>query len=161
MDSRRKFIGTMATGLATTLASPKGVLGANDRIRIGVIGIGARGTELARQALSFPEVECAAFADVYTRRLEEARQLAPNAATYFDHRRLLDDKTIDAVLIASPQHLHSEHFVHSLQAGKHVYLEKTMAFTVDHARRMRSAYRNAPKCAVQIGHQACSSGQVS
>jgi predicted dehydrogenase len=164
MDSRRKFIGTMATGLATTLASPKGVLGANDRIRIGVIGIGARGTELAelaRQALSFPEVECAAFADVYTRRLEEARQLAPNAANYFDHRRLLDDKTIDAVLIASPQHLHSEHFVHSLQTGKHVYLEKTMAFTVDHARRMRSAYRNAPKCTVQIGHQACSSGQVS
>ena len=161
MDSRRKFIGTVATGLATTLASPKGVLGANERIRIGVIGIGARGTELVRQALAFPEVECAAFADVYTRRLDEARHLAPSAAAYLDHRRLLDDKTIDAVLIASPQHLHCEHFVHSLQAGKHVYLEKTMAFTVDHAKRMRAAYRNSGKCTVQIGHQACSSGHVS
>lgn len=160
MDSRRKFIGTMATGLATTLASPKGVLGANDRIRIGVIGIGARGTELIRQATSFPEVECAAFADVYTRRLEEAKRLAPNAATYFDHRALLDDKTIDAVLIASPQHLHAEHFVNSLLAGKHVYLEKTMAFTVEHAKRMRAVYREAGKRTVQIGHQACSSGQV-
>ena len=160
MDSRRKFIGTMATGLATTLASPKGVLGANDRIRMGIIGIGARGTELVRQAMSLPEVDFVAFADVYTRRIEEAKKLAPNAATYFDHRRLLDDKTIDAVIIATPQHLHCEHFVNSIQAGKHVYQEKTMAFTVDHAKRMRAAYRNAGKRTVQIGHQYCSSGAM-
>ena len=160
MDSRRKFIGTMATGLATTLASPRGVLGANDRIRMGIIGPGARGTELVHQALSFPEVEFVAFADVYTRRLEDAKKLVPNAATYFDHRRLLDDKTIDAVIIATPQHLHCEHFVNSIQAGKHVYQEKTMAFGVDHAKRMRAAYRNAGKRTVQIGHQSCSSGQM-
>ena len=160
MDSRRKFIGTMATGLATTLASPRGVLGANDRIRMGIIGPGARGTELVHQALSFPEVEFVAFADVYTRRLEDAKKLVPNAATYFDHRRLLDDKTIDAVIIATPQHLHCEHFVNSIQAGKHVYQEKTMAFTVDHAKRMRAAYRNAGKRTVQIGHQSCSSGHM-
>ena len=160
MDSRRKFIGTMATGLATTLASPKGVLGANDRVRMGIIGIGARGTELVRQAMSLPEVDFVAFSDVYTRRLEEAKKLAPSAATYFDHRRLLDDKTIDAVIIATPQHLHCEHFVNSLQAGKHVYQEKTMAFTVEHAKRMRAAYRNAGKRTVQIGHQYCSSGAM-
>ena len=160
MDSRRKFIGTMATGLATTLASPKGVLGANDRIRMGIIGVGARGTELVRQAVSLPEVDFVAFADVYTRRLEEAKKLAPNAATYFDHRRLLDDKTIDAVIIATPQHLHCEHFVNSIQAGKHVYQEKTMAVTVEHAKRMRAAYRNAGKRTVQIGHQYCSSGTM-
>ena len=160
MDSRRKFIGAMATGLATTLASPKGVLGANDRIRVGIIGAGARGTELFRQAVAFPEVDCAAFADVYTRRLEDARRLAPNAAGYFDHRRLLDDSTIDAVIIASPQHLHAEHFVNAIQAGKHVYQEKTMAFTAEHARSMRAAYRNAGHRVVQIGHQSCSSGQL-
>ena len=109
IDSRRKFIGTMATGLATTLASPKGVLGANDRIRMGIIGIGARGTELVHWALACPNLDFVAFADIYTKRLEDAKALVPNAATYLDHRRLLDDKTIDAVIIATPQHLHCEH----------------------------------------------------
>src|SRR5205085_7432588 len=160
MDSRRKFIGTRASGLAATLASPRGVLGATDRIRAGIIGIGDRGTEIARQAINCPNIEVVAFADIYTRRLENAKQLVPGAATYFDHRRLLDDKSIDAVLIATPQHLHCEHFVHAMDAGKHVYQEKTMAFTVDHAKRMRAAYRNAGKRTVQIGHQSCSSGQM-
>ncbi len=160
MDSRRKFIGTMATGIATTLASPKGVLGASDRVRMGIIGVGSRGTELVHWALNCPNVDFVAFADVYTRRLDDAKQLAPNATTYLDHRRLLDDKSIDAVIIATPQHLHCEHFVHSIEAGKHVYQEKTMAFTVDHAKRMRAAYRKAPKLTVQVGHQGCSSGHM-
>ena len=162
MSSRRKFIGAMASGLATTLANPKGVLGANDRIRAGIIGIGDRGTEITRWAMQCPNVDFVAFADVYTRRLENAKKLAPAAATYMDHRRLLDDKSIDAVLIATPQHLHCEHFVHSMQAGKHVYQEKTMAFNVDHAKRMRAAYRATNgKLTVQVGHQSCSSGQMT
>src|SRR5713226_5176813 len=160
IDSRRKFIGTMATGIATTLASPKGVLGANDRIRMGIIGIGARGVEVTRWALACPNVDFVAFAVIYAKRLEDAKQMVPTAATYLDHRRLLDDKTIDAVLIATPQHLHCEHFVNSIAAGKHVYQEKTMAFTPDHAKRMRAAYRKAPKLTVQVGHQSCSSGQM-
>ena len=82
-----------------------------------------------------------AFADIYTRRLEEAKQLAPDAKTYLDYRHLLEDKSIDAVLIATPQHLHCEHFTAAMDAGKHVYQEKTMAFTVDHAKRMRAAYQ--------------------
>jgi predicted dehydrogenase len=73
---------------------------------------------------------------------------------------MLEGKDIDAVLIATPQHLHCEHFVASLAAGKHVYQEKTMAFTVDHAKQMRAAYQNAGKRTVQIGHQGCSSGQI-
>jgi len=150
----------MATGLATTLASSTGVLGAGDRIRIGVIGVGQRGAELVHQALSCPNVELAAFADVYAKRLDDSKRLVPGAAAYLDHRRLLDDKTIDAVIIATPQHLHAEHFVDAIDAGKHVYLEKTMAFNMEHAKRMRAAYRQAPKLAVQIGHQACSSGQM-
>ena len=72
----------------------------------------------------------------------------------------MDDQSIDAVIIATPQHLHCEHFVHSLEAGKHVYQEKTLAFTLEHAKRMRAAHRQAPKAIVQIGHQACSSGQI-
>ncbi|MFN3323542.1 MAG: Gfo/Idh/MocA family protein [Bryobacteraceae bacterium] len=161
MDSRRKFIGRVASGLAATLASPAGVLGANDRIRLGVIGPGDRGVQLVREALACENTEVVAFADVYTRRLDEAKKLAPDAKTFLDYRYLLEEKSIDAVIIATPQHLHCEHFVASLDAGKHVYQEKTMAFTVDHARRMREALRRAGKRTVQIGHQSCSSGQVT
>jgi predicted dehydrogenase len=162
MDSRRNFIGKMATGIAGTLAAPGSVLGANERIRLGIIGPGARGIEIVRDALSCPNTEFLGFADIYTKRLEEARKLVPAAKTYLDYRHLLDDKDIDAVLIATPQHLHCEHFVASLEAGKHVYQEKTMAFTVDHAKKMRAAYRKvAGKRTVQIGHQSCSSAQMA
>jgi predicted dehydrogenase len=160
MNSRRDFIGKMATGLAGTLAVPGSVLGASDRVRLGVIGAGDRGMQLARESLACPNTEIAAFADVYSRRLEDARLVVPACATHADYRRLLDDHSIDAVFIATPQHLHAEHFIAALDAGKHVYLEKTMAFTVDEAKRMAVAYRNAGRRVVQIGHQACSSGQV-
>src|ERR1044072_159309 len=141
MQSRRNFIGKVATGIAGTLATSN-VLGANDRIRIGIIGPGARGSEILREALHWPNLECVGAAYVYTRRLEEARQIAPAAKTYLDYRHLLDDKSVDAVLIATPQHLHCEHFIASLDAGKHVYQEKTMAFTVAHAKKMRTATVN-------------------
>jgi predicted dehydrogenase len=158
MNSRRNFIGRVATGLAGSLA-PSTVLGANGRVRLGIIGVGDRGMELVREAMQCPNAEVAAFADIYTRRLEAARQVAPAEKTYLDYRYLLDDNSVDAVLIATPQHLHCEHFVASLEAGKHVYQEKTMAFTVEHAKRMRAAYQKvAGKLAVQIGHQGCSSG---
>jgi len=95
MSSRRSFIGTVASGIATTIASPGSVLGANERIRLGIIGPGDRGTQLVREAISLPGVDFAAFADIYSRRLEDAKKLVPGAATYYDYRRLLDDKTID------------------------------------------------------------------
>lgn len=161
MASRRNFIGTVASGLATTLAAPSSVLGANDRIRVGIIGAGARGQELMHDVLKCPNVEFVAAADVYTRRLEQAKSIAPGLKTYLDHRYLLEDKAVDAVLIATPQHLHCQHFVASLDAGKHVYQEKTMAFTVAHAKTMRAAYQKAAGRTVQIGHQSCSSGQAA
>ena len=161
MDSRRKFIGSVATGLAGSLA-PSQVLGANDRIRLGIIGPGARGMEIVREAIACPNTEFTAFADIYTRRLEETKQVAPNAKTYLDYRYLLEDKNVDAVLIATPQHLHCEHFTAALDAGKHVYQEKTMAFTVEHAKRMRAAYQKvAGKRTVQVGHQGVSSGTMT
>lgn len=160
MDSRRKFIGAMASGLASTLASSTSVLGANDRVRVGIIGAGQRGTELTHQARACSNVEVAAFADVYNKRLDDARSLVPGAAIFNDHRQLLEAPDIDAVIIATPQHLHAEHFVDALQAGKHIYLEKALALTLDQAKRMRAAYRQAPKSVVEIGHQSCSSGQV-
>lgn len=161
MDTRRNFLGKV-TGIAGAVSAANTAVGANDKIRMGIIGIGDRGTELVHQAMSIPGVEMVAFADVYTRRLEAAKRIAPNAQTYLDHRRLLDDKSIDAVIIATPQHLHCEHFVNTIGAGKHVYQEKTMAFTVDHAKRMRKAFQaDGGKHVVQVGHQSCSSGQVA
>jgi predicted dehydrogenase len=159
MDSRRNFIGKVATGLAGTIAGSN-VLGANERIRLGVIGAGDRGTQLMHEALSCGHIELAGVADIYTKQLEKAKSLVSSAKTYLNYHYLLDDKSIDAVLIATPQHLHEEHFVAALDAGKHVYQEKTMAFTVEHAKRMRAAYQRAGKRTVQIGHQCCSSGQV-
>jgi predicted dehydrogenase len=161
MQSRRIFIGSVATGLAGTLAS-SGVLGANDRVRIGIVGAGARGSEILRQAIDCGNVECVGAADVYTRRLEEAKTVAPAAKTYLDYRHLLEDRSIDAVLIATPQHLHAEHFIAALDSGKHVYQEKTMAFTVEHARAMRAAVARAGAGrVVEIGHQWTSSGPAS
>jgi predicted dehydrogenase len=162
MDSRRNFLGKAAAGLAATLV-PSGIMGANDRIRLGVIGPGFRGVQLMQLAMACPNNELVAFADIYTRRLQEAKAVkgvAPDAKTYLDYRHLLDDKSIDAVLIATPQHLHCEHFCAALDAGKHVYQEKTMAFTPEHAKRMRAAYQRAGKRTVQIGHQWCSGGWI-
>ena len=155
MQSRRNFIGRVATGLAGTLAGGN-VLAGGERVRFGVIGAGARGTELLRESLACPNTECVAIADVYTRRLEDAARLAPGAKLHLDYRQLLDDRAIDAVFIATPQHLHCEPFVEALDAAKHVYLEKTMAFTVEQAKRMRAAVEHAPGRTVEIGHQAIS-----
>src|SRR5215471_1977303 len=151
MHSRRNFIGGIAAGGTAKALSSTRVLGANERIRLGGIGPGARGKELMRFALACPNTEIVGAADVYTRRLEEARKIVPHAKTYLDYRHLLEDKSVDAILIATPQHLHCEHFVASLDAGKHLYQEKTMAFSVDHAKRMRAAYKKATGRVVQIG----------
>jgi predicted dehydrogenase len=158
MASRRNFLSTFASSVGVTLAAPATVLGANERIRLGIIGPGDRGLQLMREALGCPNVQFAGICDVYTRRLEQARQLAPNAKTYMDYRRLLEDSSIDAVLIATPHHLHCEQFTAVMEAGKHCYQEKTMAFTVDHAKRMRAAYEKTKDRVVSIGHQSCSSG---
>jgi len=163
MDSRRNFLGKVASGLAGTLAAvPAQVLGANDRIRVGLIGVGDRGLELINQIRVCSNAEVVALADIYTKRREKAASFAHSAATFSDYRRLLDDRSIDAVVIATPPHLHAEHFCASLDAAKHVYLEKTLANTVEHAKRMRAAHRkDGGKHVVQIGHQSCSFGQMA
>jgi predicted dehydrogenase len=138
--------------LAPATATTGRILGANERIRFGLIGCGSRGKEIFRAALRCHDVEAVAVADAYTRRLNEAKAIVPGIATFKDYRALLDDKTIDAVLIATPQHLHALHFVAAIQAGKDVYQEKTMAFNPGHARRMRNALAGSGRV-VQIGMQ--------
>jgi len=162
MSSRRGFLGTMIgsaagaamAGAATTAtaASKARVLGANDRVRFGLIGAGDRGQAILKAAINCPNTELVAIADAFTGRFDEVKKFAPDVATFQDYRELLDDKSIDAVLIATPQHLHALHFVDAIEAGKDVYQEKTMAFTPNHARRMRQALKGSDRV-VQIGLQ--------
>jgi len=163
MDSRRHFIGKVASGLAGTLAAgPAEVLGAGDRIRVGIIGAGDRGMELVSQVRACPHTEIAAFADIASPRLERACGAVAGAAAYTDYRKLLEDNSIDAVIVATPPHLHAAQFADALDAGKHVYQERIMAFSLDHAKRMRAAYeRHGARRTVQIGHQACSFGHMA
>jgi predicted dehydrogenase len=160
MQTRRLFIGNVATSLAGSLATGK-VLGANDRVRVGIIGMGERGTQLAREAVASPNTEIAAVAEVYRRRLDDAKTIAPDVRAFTNYAELLEDKSIDAVVIATPQHLHAEAFIAALHHGKHVYVERTMAFTLDDAKRMRAAVQECGAGrAIQVGHQFCSSGQA-
>ncbi len=145
----------MIGGAVTGLAASSRVLGANDRIRIGLIGAGSRGTEILQAARRCQGVEAVAAADVYTRRLDRIKEAVPGIQVHRDFRKLLDDKTIDAVLIATPQHLHALSFVPAIQAGKDVYQEKTMAFNLEHAKRMRKALAGSGRL-VQVGIQITS-----
>jgi predicted dehydrogenase len=161
MDSRRNFVGKVAYGLAGTLAAgPTRMLGANERVRVGIVGAGDRGAELANHLRACSNTEIVAFADIYSKHLDRAAASVTGAAVFRDYRSLLDSKEVDAVVIATPQHLHAAQFQDAIGAGKHVYLEKAAAFTVAEAKQMRSAYRASTKV-VQIGHQACSSGHVA
>jgi predicted dehydrogenase len=164
MHTRREFVGNVLAGAAalavTNPFASRRVLGANNRIRIGLIGAGGRGQEIFKSALQCPNTEAVAVADVYTRRLEEVKKFVPQVKTYQDFRKLLDDKSIDAVLIATPQHQHALNFVPAIQAGKDIYQEKTMAFNPDHAKRMRRAFKSSDRV-VQIGIQSTSSEAVA
>src|SRR5919199_4776810 len=169
---RRDFLGqTAAAGAFWALSPTARVLGANDRIRLGMIGPGARGQELLGQLLKLvagnagdagnndkhENAELVAVADVFTRRHDEVRKNFPSVKALDDHRRLLDMKDIDAVIVASPLHIHARHFLDTLAAGKDLYSEKTMTWSIAEAEQCRRAARQANRV-VQIGLQHVSSG---
>ena len=145
-----------AAGL--TALSYSRVLGANDRIGLGVIGTGHRGTYDMTLFQKNPDVEVRALCDVYGVRIDEAQQKAPNTKTFTDHHQLLALKDVDAVLIGSPDHWHSRHAIDALNAGKDVYCEKPMCRTRDEAPLMVRAAREANRI-LQIGLQQ-RSGQI-
>jgi predicted dehydrogenase len=155
---RRTFIKHAAMGAAALAALPTArVLGANNRVRVGIVGPGARGHELIKELLAIPNAELVAAADIYTRRLDEVKKLAPNLHTYNDHRQLLEAKDIDAVIVATPLHIHATHFVDALGAGKDLYSEKTMTWSIPEAEECLAAAKKSDRV-VQIGLQHQSSG---
>ena len=160
-NTRREFLKNAAIGAAALAAyPPASVLGANDRVRVGMIGVGGRGEELLKQVLEVPNAQLVAIADVYSRRRDRAKELAPGIQTFSDHRRLLDMKDLDGVIVATPLHIHSKHFHDTLAAGKDLYSEKTMTWSIPEAEACLAAAKRSDRV-VQIGLQHESSGSLA
>lgn len=134
--TRRGFLkstsGAAALGGISFLTHPERVFGANDRVRVAVVGLHGQGWSHVEEFKKIPGVQIAAFCDVdenvLNKRLAEAEKLGLlKPATFIDLRRLLEDKSIDAVSIATPNHWHSLQAIWACQAGKDVYVEKPMS----------------------------------
>jgi predicted dehydrogenase len=140
-----------AKAAAISALSYSRILGANDRIGLGVIGTGSRGTYVMTVFQKNDDLEVRALCDVYAARIDRAQQDAPNTKTFADHRKLLELKEIDAVLIATPDHWHKDCAVDVMNAGKDVYVEKPMCRTRDEAPVMvRAARVNGRICQVGV-----------
>jgi len=158
---RRDFLKQAAIGTAAFMMYPPSrVLGANDRVRVGMIGVGGRGSELLKQVLAVPNAELVAVADTYSRRRLEAKGHAPSIRLYNDHRQLLEQKDIDAIIVASPLHIHARHFLDTLAAGKDLYSEKTMTWSIPEAEQCLQAAKSSDRV-VQIGLQHESDGSLA
>ncbi len=156
--SRRRFLQTGATaaaGVALPYFIPSGVLaapgrpGANDRIVTGHIGTGGRGIGLLNQ---FKE-QAGAVCDADRNHLAAAaKRVARPVRQYADYRELLEDRDVDAVVIATPDHWHALMTIHACEAGKDVYCEKPAAKTIAEGRAMVNTARRYGRV-VQIGSQ--------
>ena len=153
--TRRTFLKS-AAATAGTLALggliPSSVLGANDRVNFGVIGVGGMGFGHLERLVNNREernVGVPAVCDVYKRRLSHAQNVCGGDG-YMDYRKLLDRKDIDAVLIATPDHWHSKISIDAMEAGKHVYCEKPMTLTVEQALEVRDTVKRTGKV-FQVG----------
>ncbi len=174
--TRREFVkSSLAAGTATALGlnavgSPTilSAKGANDKIRVGFIGVGNRGTQLLHRFMANKDVEVAALCDVYepyrlrdrskmdkrwvaTGRTPKMGEKFPNKVDrYNDFRKMLEDKSIDAVCIATPDHWHAVQMIMSVEAGKDVYVEKPLTITLKEGRVMVNAQKRT-KQVVAVG----------
>ncbi len=175
--TRRNFLksAVAASGVGVGLQAIGGpavisARGANDKIRVGFIGVGNRGSQLLQGFLEHDDCEVAALCDVYEPYLQrdfsmiEERvhkgaggrlpkldeKIPRNVARYKDYRRLLEQKDIDAVCIGTPDHWHALQTIHACEAGKDVYVEKPLTVTVVEGRKMVEAAKRTNRV-VQVG----------
>jgi predicted dehydrogenase len=149
MKSRRTFL--MGSGLSAAMA--RSAIGANERIRMGVIGAGTRGSYMAPIFAKNGDCEMAAVCDVFRPNREKAAAELPGKPDmYVDYRRVLERKDIDAVLLAPPDHWHSPMLVEACQAGKDAYCEKPLSNSIEAAWKAVEAVKSSPRV-VQIGLQ--------
>src|SRR5687768_17229124 len=119
-----------AAGLVTALGQRRAV-GANQRIGLGIIGCGGKGQALWKNFLAQPDVDAVAVCDVYQPFADTGKELSGGKArVYRDFRKLLDDKDVQAVIIATPDHWHALQTVAACRAGKDVYVEKPLSLFV-------------------------------
>jgi hypothetical protein len=119
-------------------------VGANDRVRLGFIGLGNRGDQVLDAFLAHKDAEVVAVCDIYQPYLDFAAKKAGGQPQQFrDYRKLLDRKDLDAVVIATPDHWHACMTIHACQAGKDVYVEKPLSLCVAEGRAMVEAAREA------------------
>ena len=167
--NRRDFLktgaGLAALGGITFITHPERVFGANDRVRVAVCGVRGRGWDHVKELAKIPQAEVAAFCDVdenvLAQRLKGMEQKGlPKPQTFVDVRKLLDDKSIDAISIATPNHWHSLMAIWGCQAGKDVYVEKPCSHNWWEGRQLVRAASKYNRI-VQHGTQSRSSAGVS
>ena len=149
--SRRHFVG--ALGAASLLRAQ----GANDRLRIGIIGAGGMATNHMEALVAMREgdnLELVSVCDIYSKRLGKGAQLT-GAKPFSDYRKLLDNKDIDYVLIATPEHWHFQMAMDALDAGKHVYVEKPMTHTIEQSQKLVEKVKTSGR-KLQVGVQGMS-----
>jgi predicted dehydrogenase len=150
--TRRSFLGGSAGLGAALLTSRARGQGANERLNVGFIGTGARGTNLLKQFSHLPDVRIAAICDPDAERLDRAAASYPGANKYADLRRLLDDRDVDAVAIATCNHWHALAAIWACRAGKDVFVEKPLAHTLWEGQQIVRAARKFGRI-VQVGMQ--------
>src|SRR5262245_46158287 len=139
---RREFVKGAITAASLSAASAGRVLGANERVNVGLIGCGTRGMAVARQMAAVPDVAFVAVCDVYETNAARAKKWAgAGCEAYGDFRKVLARKDVDAVVVATPDHWHAIPTVLACKAGKDGYAEKPLAHNVREGRAMVDAAR--------------------
>ncbi|MDP9202026.1 MAG: Gfo/Idh/MocA family oxidoreductase [Gemmatimonadota bacterium] len=167
--SRREFLGISAAAASGSLAAKTILLtpeplvaaqrpvAASDRVRFGMIGVGMQGSGLLGESIKLPEVECVAACDLYDGRHTLAREIVrPDLPVTRRYRELLDNKDIDCIVAAVPDHWHKRVVVDAVSAGKDIYCEKPMSHSAADGVAMVNAAKKSGRI-VQIGSQRVSS----
>src|SRR5205085_7989456 len=142
--SRRSLLKTGAA--SWTAASYSRVMGANETVRIAIIGTGVRGGGHVRSVSNIKEFNITAVCDVYGKKAEAAKaNWAPQAATFSDHQKVLEMKNLDAVLIATPDHWHVPISMDAISAGKDVYCEKPITLKIGEGNALRKAVQDSKR----------------
>jgi predicted dehydrogenase len=151
--TRRQFLPGLAASVATIYGARGKVLGANDAIRLGLIGCSGQGVGDLRDCLKAPNTRAVALCDLDPAQLAKAAQrIGGNVETTADFRRILDRKDIDAVIIATPDHWHAIPALQALQSGKDLYLEKPIGHTIHEGQLLVKAAQSS-KQVVSVGLQ--------
>jgi len=156
MLTRREFAKTVtAAGATAALGGLRG-LGANERVRLGFIGLGNRGDQVLDAFLKQPDAEVVAVCDLYQPCLDfAAKKIGTQPKQFKDYRKLLELKEVDAVVISTPDHWHALQTIQACAAGKDVYVEKPLSLCVAEGRQMVEAVRRHQRvCQVGINRRS-------